>query len=172
MASSHSTSCPRPVSTCSSSKPRERRPRLLRRPYSGRTDTLGCAFFRHRRRLSPRVKITAFYYGDTMPDVAFYRHPGKEQTHTFGLRLLASQDGFDGSIGGIGQVGTLASQNVLAWGCACRRRLDVQSAMDAAVGHSHRHPERRRRRNRPTRSTHSIRTTPTPQKQRSRRQPT
>ena len=61
------------------------------------------------------VKITAFYYGDTMPNVAFYRHPGKEQTHTFGLRLLASKDGFDGSIGGIGQVGTLASQNVLAW---------------------------------------------------------
>ena len=61
------------------------------------------------------VKVTAFYYGSTMPDVAFYPHSGKEQTHTLGLRLLASEGGLDGSIGGIGQVGTLASWNVLAW---------------------------------------------------------
>ena len=50
-----------------------------------------------------------------MPQVAFYPRSGKEQTHTFGLRLLASRSGFDGSLGGIGQVGELASQNVLAW---------------------------------------------------------
>ena len=61
------------------------------------------------------VKVTAFYYGNTMPDVAFYPHSGKEQTHTLGLRLLASEGDFDGSIGGIGQVGTLASWNALAW---------------------------------------------------------
>ncbi len=61
------------------------------------------------------VKITAFYYGDTMPDVAFYPRPGKERTHTVGLRLLASQGGLDGSIGGIGQAGALASRDVLAW---------------------------------------------------------
>ncbi len=61
------------------------------------------------------VKMTAFYYGNTMPDVAFYPRSGKERTHTAGLRLLASSGGFDGSIGGIGQVGTLASQNVVAW---------------------------------------------------------
>ena len=61
------------------------------------------------------VKITAFYYGNTMPNVAFYPRPGKEQTHTGGIRLLASEGAFDGSIGGIGQAGTLAKQNVLAW---------------------------------------------------------
>ena len=61
------------------------------------------------------VKITAFYYGNTMPDVAFYPRPGKEQTHTIGLRLLASTGGFDGSIGGIGQGGSLGSKNVGAW---------------------------------------------------------
>ena len=61
------------------------------------------------------VKLTAFYYGDTMPRVAFYPRPGKEQTQTFGLRLLASANGFDGSLGGIGQVGTLNSRDVLAW---------------------------------------------------------
>ena len=61
------------------------------------------------------VKITAFYYGDTMPDVAFYSRRGREQTHTVGLRLLASEGGLDGSVGGIGQVGNLASRNVLAW---------------------------------------------------------
>ncbi len=61
------------------------------------------------------LKITAFYYGDTMPDAAFYPRRGKEQTQTAGLRLLASLGGFDGSIGGIGQVGTLAAQNVVAW---------------------------------------------------------
>ena len=61
------------------------------------------------------LKITAFYYGNTMPEVRFYPRPGKEQTHTVGLRLLGSRGGFDGSIGGIGQVGTLASRNVAAW---------------------------------------------------------
>ena len=61
------------------------------------------------------VKITTFYYGNTMPHVAFYPRSGKEQTNTFGLRLLASQNGFDGSLGGTGQVGELALQNVLAW---------------------------------------------------------
>jgi hypothetical protein len=61
------------------------------------------------------VKITAFYYGNTMPDVDFYPLRGKEQTHTAGLRLLASEGAFDESIGGIGQIGRLAGQNVLAW---------------------------------------------------------
>jgi hypothetical protein len=61
------------------------------------------------------IKITAFYYSNTMPEVRFYPRPGKEQTHTAGLRLLASIGGFDGSIGGIGQAGTFATQNVLAW---------------------------------------------------------
>jgi hypothetical protein len=61
------------------------------------------------------VKITAFYYGNTMPNVAFYPQSGKERTHTIGLRLLASKGGLDGSIGGIVQVGTLGSKNVLAW---------------------------------------------------------
>ena len=61
------------------------------------------------------VKITAFYYGNTMPDVRFYPRPGKERTHTVGIRLLASNGGFDGSIGGIGQAGRISSQDVLAW---------------------------------------------------------
>jgi hypothetical protein len=61
------------------------------------------------------VRITAFYYGSTMPEVRFYPRSGKEQTHTAGIRLLASKGGFDGSIGGIGQAGRLASQDVLAW---------------------------------------------------------
>jgi hypothetical protein len=61
------------------------------------------------------VKITAFYYGNTMPEVRFYPRPGKEQTHTVGLRLLASAGGFDGSVGGIGQAGTLAARTVRAW---------------------------------------------------------
>lgn len=61
------------------------------------------------------VKITAFYYGNTMPEVRFYPRPGKEQTHTVGLRLLTLQGQFDGSIGGIGQVGTFETHNVLAW---------------------------------------------------------
>ena len=61
------------------------------------------------------VKITAFYYGDTMPEVRFHPRPGKEQTHTVGLRVLASAAGFDGSIGGIGQAGTFAARNVRAW---------------------------------------------------------
>ena len=61
------------------------------------------------------IKITAFYYGDTMPDVRFYPKPGKEETHTTGLRLLASKGSVDASIGGIGQAGTLAGRNVLAW---------------------------------------------------------
>ena len=61
------------------------------------------------------VRITAFYYGDTMPDVAFYPQRGHERTHTAGLRLLAAEGGFDGSIGGIGQIGNLASRNVTAW---------------------------------------------------------
>ncbi len=61
------------------------------------------------------LKITAFYYGNTMPEVRFYPRPGKEQTHTVGLRLLGSKGGFDGSIGGIGQVGTMATRDVVAW---------------------------------------------------------
>ena len=61
------------------------------------------------------VKLTAFYYGNTMPNVAFYPQPGKERTHTIGLRLLASEGVLDGSIGGIGQVGTLASKKIVAW---------------------------------------------------------
>jgi hypothetical protein len=61
------------------------------------------------------VKITAFYYGNTMPHVAFYPLAGKEQTHSFGLRLLASQGGFDGSIGSIGQIGNLAAKSVQAF---------------------------------------------------------
>ena len=61
------------------------------------------------------LKITAFYYGSIMPEVRFYPRPGKEQTHTVGLRLLGSKGGFDGSIGGIGQVGTLAARDVVAW---------------------------------------------------------
>ncbi len=51
-----------------------------------------------------------------MPNVRFYPQSGKEQTHTLGLRLLASQGALDGSIGGIGQVGTLAQRAVVAWG--------------------------------------------------------
>ena len=61
------------------------------------------------------VKITAFYYGNTMPRVAFYPQPGRERTHTLGLRLLATQGGFDGSIGAIGQLGDLASKSVQAF---------------------------------------------------------
>jgi hypothetical protein len=61
------------------------------------------------------VKITAFYYGNTMPEVRFYPRTGKEQTHTAGLRLLTSIGGFDGAIGGIGQAGTFATRDVLAW---------------------------------------------------------
>ena len=65
--------------------------------------------------LSAPVRITAFYYGNTMPEVRFYPRAGKEQTHTVGLRLLASAGGFDGSIGGIGQAGKFGAQNVVAW---------------------------------------------------------
>ena len=61
------------------------------------------------------VKLTAFYYGNTMPQVSFYPRPGKETTHTIGLRLLVSQGAFDGSVGGIGQFGSYAAQNVSAW---------------------------------------------------------
>jgi hypothetical protein len=61
------------------------------------------------------VNITAFYYGNTMPEVRFYPRTGRELTHTAGLRLLASIGHFDGSIGGIAQAGTFATQNVLAW---------------------------------------------------------
>ena len=61
------------------------------------------------------LKITGFYYGDTMPDVRFHPRPGKEETQTVGLRLLSSQAGFDGSVGGIGQVGAFAGRSVLAW---------------------------------------------------------
>jgi hypothetical protein len=61
------------------------------------------------------LKITAFYYGNTMPEVRFYPRSGKEQTHTIGLRLLAAKGVFDGSIGGIGQVGTLGTRDVVAW---------------------------------------------------------
>lgn len=61
------------------------------------------------------VRITAFYYGNTMPHVQFFPRPGKEETHTAGLRLLLSRGAFDGSVGGIGQVGTFERQAVLAW---------------------------------------------------------
>ena len=61
------------------------------------------------------ISITAFYYGNTMPEDRFYPKAGKEQTHTVGLRLLASAGGFDGSVGGIGQAGTFAGHSVLAW---------------------------------------------------------
>ena len=61
------------------------------------------------------VKVTTFYYGNTMPRVDFYPRQGKEETHTVGLRLLASEGAFDGSFGGIGQAGTLAGKNVRAW---------------------------------------------------------
>jgi hypothetical protein len=61
------------------------------------------------------VRITAFAYGNTMPAVHFYPRPGKEQTQTAGLRLLAASGGFDGSIGGIGQTGTFAARPVRAW---------------------------------------------------------
>ena len=61
------------------------------------------------------VRITAFYYGSTMPEVRFYPRAGKEQTHTAGLRLLASGGSFDGSVGGIGQAGIFAGRPVRAW---------------------------------------------------------
>ena len=61
------------------------------------------------------VRVTAFYYGNTMPEVRFYPRPGKERTQTVGLRLLASTGGFDGSVGGIGQAGSLAGHAVRAW---------------------------------------------------------
>ena len=49
------------------------------------------------------VKITAFYYGNTMPQVRFYPRPSKEQAvHTVGLRLFkprasGSTDRFEAS---------------------------------------------------------------------------
>ena len=61
------------------------------------------------------LTITAFYYGNTMPEVRLYPRSAKEQTDTVGLRLLASKGSFDGSIGGIGQVGRFGDQDVLAW---------------------------------------------------------
>jgi hypothetical protein len=61
------------------------------------------------------VRFTAFYYGNTMPQVRFYPRTGKEETHTVGLRLLAAAGGLDGSVGGIGQVGTFAGRSVRAW---------------------------------------------------------
>jgi hypothetical protein len=61
------------------------------------------------------IRMTAFYYGNTMPAVRFYPRPGREQTHTAGLRLLAASGGFDGLIGGIGQAGTFAGRRVRAW---------------------------------------------------------
>ncbi len=61
------------------------------------------------------LTLTAFYYGSIMPEVRFYPRPGKEKTHTIGLRLLGSRGDLDGSIGGIGQIGTLAARDVRAW---------------------------------------------------------
>ena len=61
------------------------------------------------------LRITTFYYGNTMPHVDFYPRQGKEQTHTVGLRLLASESAFHASVGGIGQAGILAGKNVRAW---------------------------------------------------------
>jgi hypothetical protein len=64
--------------------------------------------------ISP-VTMTAFYFGSIMPKVAFFPRPGREETHTIGLRLLLSQDAFDGTIGGIGQVGTFSGRDVAAF---------------------------------------------------------
>jgi hypothetical protein len=80
------------------------------------------------------LKITAFYYGNTMPDVAFYPRSGKEQTHSVGLRLLASAGSLDGSIGGIGQVGTLASRNVLAWAAHVDAGWTIKAPWTARLG--------------------------------------
>ena len=61
------------------------------------------------------VKLSGFYYGSIMPQVVFAPRPGREETHTVGLRALAMQGAFDGSLGVIGQAGTFAGRRVLAW---------------------------------------------------------
>ncbi len=61
------------------------------------------------------VKFSAFYYGSIMPQVIFAPRPGREETHTAGVRALAARGAFDGSVGLIGQAGTFAGRGVLAW---------------------------------------------------------
>ena len=69
--------------------------------------------------LAPRAtapfRFTAFYYGSIMPRVTFSPRPGREETHTVGLRMLATRGAVDGSVGVIGQIGTFAGQDVRAW---------------------------------------------------------
>ncbi len=60
------------------------------------------------------VRLTAFYYGNTMPHVGLYQAHGSELTHTLGLRLLATIGPLDGSLGGIAQFGHTATQTVAA----------------------------------------------------------
>ncbi len=80
------------------------------------------------------VTLTAFYYGNTMPQVSFTPRPGKETTHTIGLRLLISQGAVDGSVGGIGQVGKYDAQNVTAWAAHADAGWTLSSAWTPRVG--------------------------------------
>ena len=65
--------------------------------------------------LTAPFKFTAFYYGNIMPDIFLSPRPGREETHTAGLRVLAAQGSFDGSVGMIGQIGAFSGDDVRAW---------------------------------------------------------
>ncbi len=88
--------------------------------------------------LAPRaflpVRATAFYYGNTMPKVLFSPKPGKEETHTFGLRLLSQIAAFDGSVGGIGQAGTYDRSKVAAWAAHADIGWTAQGAWKLRLG--------------------------------------
>ena len=44
----------------------------------------------------------------------FFPRPGREETHTAGLRVLLRKGAFDGSAGAIGQVGRFDQRDVRA----------------------------------------------------------
>ena len=145
-ASSPSTSCPKTRVDAFLVKPVNVSPGYFDdRTLAGQT-LWGVHVSASPKRSSLPVKITAFYYGNTMPEVQPSIHEaGKEQTHTVGLRLLASERRPSTvRSAASGQVGTFGDdRSVLAWAAHARCRLDARRAMEAAFGAADRHSKRR-----------------------------
>jgi hypothetical protein len=94
--------------------------------------------------------LDAFYYHNRAPGVVFYGAAGEETTDTAGIRLRGNAQGVDGSLGAIGQIGSIAGRDVeafalhgdvgyeipgLAWSPHVTVRSDILSGGDPKAAH-------------------------------------